>query len=916
MKKFLDRVIDHMLSNGIPLEEQALVLPSRRSITFFKQRLSQRSDIPVFLPHILTLDDLARKVTAVELLDPVSSGLELYAVYHSLYPDYEDYEVFESWIGAILKDFNTIDTYLIDADTLYRDLRNLKEINDWSYLEEELGHQQKNFNEFWQRLGPLYREYGNRLKEIGKAYSGAIIRRCAVEIASSQYLKSFKQLNVAGFNALSPAEGAILDVLHDQDRLMVFWDDAPFYTENNTDPAGLFMRRWKQRNWSQSFGSEKESLSEITISGHPHAISQVTWAGSLLSEVKEEEEVALVLADESLLRPLLDYFPKNLEKVNITIGMSFKDTSVFQFLAGYFRMIIQANQGLASRGDWGLHHREWRNWIEAAVNFGLLRERVIQSVDKLIYKQRQIYFNAEAVQDLVGKDIAIRYGLLATDSHGYLDAMVNCLRDVESGDHIIQGVSKRLIEILEDTGATVTSYEFINGVDILWRCLKGSLSRERISFVGEPLEGLQVMGLLETRTLDFDRVIMLGANEGALPKGKSYDTFLPFDLRKHYKLPTQQEEDAIFAYYFYRCIQKAKRVDIAYTSERDELGGGEQSRYLTQLMSSLPQEHGFKADVEHVQYAVQNADVPHVYVEVPKDEEVRAKVLEYFERGISFSRLSEYSRCPLDFYYRTVLRLGEQAEVEEELGSSDLGDVVHEVLDRSFKPFKGKGILTELEIFSMQKRSQKLLEEVLEEKGLKDKVLDGESALVKSVAEHMLSNYWKRETARVAGKNIQILHLEEDWEFSDELDIAGTKVNVRFKAKLDRVERNGDLVHLIDYKTGKVDTKDVSLTELTTEKLFDVKKLKALQLMYYTWFYWRMTGDIAQSGIVSLIGMEEDPISLIAEKQELPEVEQLQEFEVLLIERLLEIANEGRFIHDEKNGLYCSHCIERAEKKF
>ena len=253
MNYFLENLAQRLLSKEAELPQQAVVLPNRRAIIYLKHILAKHIDRPIFLPRFFTMGDMAQAIAGVRPADPVTVGMELYNTYRDLYEDAEDFEVFDNWSSAILRDFNTIDTYLIDVEKLYRDLTLLKGINEWSYLNDELGADQENFNHFWKRLGPLYKEFNEKLQAQGMCYSGGLLRQAASQVneSPSTVLKEIKKFHVAGFNALSPTEITILDGLHESNRLEVCWDDAPFFTENLDDPAGHFLRNWKDKEWNR-----------------------------------------------------------------------------------------------------------------------------------------------------------------------------------------------------------------------------------------------------------------------------------------------------------------------------------------------------------------------------------------------------------------------------------------------------------------------------------------------------------------------------------------------------------------------------------------------------------------------------------------------------------------------------------------
>ncbi|NNC82245.1 MAG: hypothetical protein HKN79_01600 [Flavobacteriales bacterium] len=916
MKAFLEQLADRLLDIGEELPHTAVILPSRRAITFLKKALAEQSDRPIFLPRIFTLDDLARSITGLRPADPMRIGLELYRCYSEIDDVVEEFDVFDAWSTAILKDFNTLDTYLIEAEQLYTDLGHLKAINDWSFLAEELGAEQDEFNRFWMRLGPLYNRFNASLRERGEAYSGAIMREAAIRSSTSQVLPYISRFLFAGFNALSKAEELLIDSLQSQDRCEVYWDDAPFIRENSLDPAGLFMRKWKHKDWKQTFNDGRSETLPIHISSHPHAISQCMMAGGLLQNMEKHEEVAIVLADESMLGALVEQFPHSVEHVNITIGMSFRDTSVYGMVKSYMTGIIQADRSEDKGLDWQIHHAPLKEWMEIAARFGLIGYDLLRKLEFQVKKNRNIFFPESDLRALLGDGPVDRYGLATGVPSSMIRALIHQLEDINSRDRLSEGVATRMKEIIEQSEEVIATYSFIRTGEQVWRSLQSALARERLSFIGEPLRGLQVMGLLETRALYFDQVILLGANEGKLPKGRSYDTFLPHDIRAHYKLPTQYEEDAIFAYYFSRLLFSTDRLHIAYTSERDEFGGGEKSRYISQLEAGLPQRWGLQTDITHEDYPVRPIRVPGVEVEVPMSPIIQNAIDVFLERGVSFSRLSEFTRCPLDFYYKVVLGMGEEDEVEEEIGSSELGSVVHEVLEDAFATHMNGAVITTQALEDMHAGIDERLEAVMEKYALQQLSESGESALVKAMAREMLHNFFLREKKRIRGKNIHILGLEERLEYETRIVLGGQERSVRFKAFIDRVEQVDGQVVLIDYKSGKVNASDLVIKKMDEESLFDPKKSKALQLLYYQWLYYRVKEQEAQAAIISMLGMDTEVKPLVMQADGLEQAEILEEFEQMLYGLIERLYNTPVFRHETEHGKYCQYCVELEESEW
>ena len=915
MKTFLEQVVDELMSNGIPLDKQALVLPSRRAITFFHRALAQRMEVPVMPPVCLTLEDLLKKELGIALVDPLTARLVLYQVYQEITPNPEPFELFDSWSSAILKDFNTVDTYLIDAKNLYRDLKSLKEINEWSYLEDELGDEQISFNSFWVKLGELYEKYHQTLLARGLSTSGKALRELAQ--SKKKLLVDFKRINYAGFNALSPAESALLDNIYEEDRLAIYWDAAEFYVADTDNPAGMFIRRWKRKPWPQkTLGSwDSELQIKVRYSAHPHAIGQCRHAGQVLKEYTgTKEQTALVLADETLLQAMLESLPAGLEAINVTMGMGIQGHVMHQFVEQYVLLLLNAQRNKQVYGTWQIHGKGFLRWAETAVDAGLIEASVLRKMEFQIIQKRWVFLGFSELESMLPEKV-VNYLTELNEDVDLIKRLLEMLNSLETSEGVDLGVRDGIRDILLSLTDIISEFPFVHDIQQLWKCLRTSLNQEKVSFLGEPLEGVQLMGLLETRALDFKQVILIGANEGTLPKSKKFDTFLPSDIRRHYQLPTQTEEDAVFAYYFYRLIQHPKEAVITYCSEKDETGGGEMSRYLRQLIMGAPQRIGWRAEMyeEFIPTATLKVQRPELIVQ--RTPELTMAIEEFFKKGVSVSRLNDYLRCPLDFYFKKLLGLQEKEELEEEVGSNELGDIVHQVLENLYGPHVGKGSLSPEHVAALKQAAKAELVKVIKEKGLEQIMLSGESALVAAMALRMLFNFFDRENYRAKAGHLEVKALEHDVETLVEISPEGKVITVKCTAKIDREEISEGSLMIIDYKTGIVDGSKLKFKELTAEEIFHPDKSKALQLLYYTWIYWKSLKVVAQAGIISMVGAEVRPQVLEIEQRELLESD-LKVFEELLKEKLSELYLLERFTHNEEQGYYCEYCPVKAEKAY
>jgi len=916
MKTFLHRVIEHIAQDPLSWQKQVMILPSRRAITFFHRALAENISGPILPPLCLTWEDMLKREQGIALVDPLRARLELYEVYRTLIKEPEPFELFDSWASAILKDFNTLDTYLIDAKHLYTDLRNLKELDEWSYLDMQEGAEQQSFNHFWMSLGPLYEGFHAALAEKGLATSARALR--TLVHAKKETLKGMERIHLLGFNALSHAEVGLLDQWHDEGRLKVYWDSASFYQDDIDNPAGLFIRRWSMKKWDQQMlGSwSKEKKQKIQYSAQPHAIAQCRLAGSILEEWKDEEEqIALVLADEAMLPVMLESLPEELSAINVTMGLPIKGHVLHRFLEQYVLILLDAKRNKELYETRQIHVKSLLRWLDSGVDAGFLAPQLMRGIERKMIDSRAIFLSEKECEALLPEQ-AIK-ALKTLDSElDLLDRAVEMLLSLNLEKSLDQGIRETMVDILWALKESVDEFPFIHDLKQLWKCLRSSLAQEKISFIGEPLKGVQMMGLLETRALDFKKVILLGVNEGTLPRSRRFDTFIPTEIRSYYKLPTQKEEDAVFAYYFYRLIQFPEEVLISFSSEKNETGGGEMSRYLRQLILEAPRKHGWNAEISPLITATKATLVKPPEVVVPNSPELKKAIKRFYQKGISVSRLNDFNKCPLDFYFKKLLGLKELVSLDEEVGASELGTLVHEVLEKLYEPHVGMGSLCDVHINQMKKIYPEVLLGQIQEMGLEHLMAMGESALMKEMAHRMLDNFFEAELERVKKGQLEIIGLEQDYVYELPMVLAEEEITFRFTAKVDRAERDAEGLMIIDYKSGKVKREELTISDIDADIIFDPKKSKALQLLFYTWLFWRSEGEIARSGIISMVGKEVDPAQLRLRKGDKLKEEDLIRFEEILLERLVGIYNLEQFKHDQENGMYCDYCPVKAEKSY
>jgi CRISPR/Cas system-associated exonuclease Cas4 (RecB family) len=434
-------------------------------------------------------------------------------------------------------------------------------------------------------------------------------------------------------------------------------------------------------------------------------------------------------------------------------------------------------------------------------------------------------------------------------------------------------------------------------------------SQQRIPFYGEPLQGLQVMGMLETRTLDFDTLVILSMNEGILPASNTSSTFIPFDIKKQFGLPTYKDNNAVFAYHFYRLIQRAKKIHLLYNTEAGDLGGEEKSRFIFQLLNELKRYNpriNIKEDLLSVPASKIQRDSS---ISIPKDENVMKLLKEEAQKGFHPSSLALYINCPLQFYLSRLIRLEESEEPEDTIDNRILGIVIHESLKNLLEPYIGKSLTKDGLSLMLQQVSAEIKKQFLLA-GAGADITSGKNHLIADVAEKMLRQMIRKEIQWMEdGQSPELVNLEKSFTSNLKISLLQETIEVKIRGTIDRIDRKGAHLRIMDYKTGYVDNRQ--LNPGNWEKLFtDPNFSKAFQLLLYTWLYDRNQGspDKLQAGVISLRAPGNGPVALIPpDKKELNR-NLLDEFTAELQKLLAEILNNEMPFSQTTDENRCKYC--------
>jgi len=841
MQSFLESVLDDFEPWKTNPEDCLFVLPSKRAGFFLKHLMAKKAGRAMLAPQILSIEQFIEQISGLRYATPTKLLFSLYEAYLDLeVAEKESFFDFCKWGQMLLQDFNEIDRYLVETDEFFRFLGSIQELRHWTLDGTSTPMIDKRVR-FWKSLNPLYHGFRDTLEAEGLGYQGQVYRKAADNLP--EYLDASRDLIhvFLGFNALNQSEEKIIQQILKDGNASIYWDADPHYLENPVHDAGLFIRKhlktWEslRDNPLKGISNYLASEKKITITGLPKSVSQSKFCGTLVERILEEKEgdlsrTAVVLGEESLLNPILHALPGALKNVNITMGYPMKDTPTAHLFGTLLEMFLgRTPRGFPLREVLKvLSHPFLQHWFR---NTGFdpgeaSRTLVRENIFYVGYEDLQRFRLPKALQPL----FTIHAQSNPTDVISGCISLIESLKPFyqEEGDPLSLEYLHHLYLLLNQLDDLCHQYPFINSLKSLRSLYDQLLEEDRIDFQGEPLEGLQIMGMLESRNLDFETVIITSVNEGILPSGKSNNSFIPFDVKKAFGLPTYKEKDAVYTYHFYRLMQRAKNIHITYNTEPDVLEGGEPSRFIRQLRSDPV----LSPYVRHSLAAPKAGTVPEQTPEIPKStgllEEIEAKALD----GFSPTALSQYIADPVVFYRKNLLGIRESDELEVTIAANTFGTVLHETLERLYLPLLGE-VLTRDHIDHMKHAASAELLNAFQANYLKGNTARGKNLIALQVMEKYLELFFEMEASRIRRHEVRVLGVEAKLK-RNLGDIPGLGFPVFLKGTVDRIEAVDDRLQIIDYKTGRVEPRDLRIRDWESLRL-DPDKSKAFQVLCYSW---------------------------------------------------------------------------------
>ena len=844
------------------LSDTIIVLPNRRAKVFLIDALKKESNKTIFAPEIISIEDFVQDISGIRSIDNVELLFEFYTVYLEVTEkDAESFETFANWAKTLLQDFNEIDRYLLDPKHVFSYLKEIEALKRWDLTLDNKTEIIEKHLQFWDKFPLYYDSFYEYLKSKNIGYQGLIYREAVNNLSHFSQIKKDKKYLFAGFNALNHAEERIVQHLLSLNQAKIFWDIDETFLNDTFHDTGLFQRKFKS-DWPyykshpyEWISTDYQQEKNIKVIGTPKSIGQAKIVGDIIEKHSNDtngelQNVAVVLGEESLLLPILYSLPNNVDALNITMGFSSKNNPAQLLIAKLFKM--HSNSLNRNASSYVLYYKDVLDilthpLIEAFVNARELVNRINKNNYTFIIHKKieELHPNGnELFQLLFQKWDTNSVEVLERLSQILLIIKSNLSKDNEE-EKITNAFVYSIFKVVNQLISYFSSHENIDNIETLYAIYKQVIDLAEVSFEGEPLNGLQIMGVLESRVLDFETVIITSVNEGKFPAGKSMNSFIPYDVKRELGLPTYKEKDAIYTYHFYHLLQRAKNVYLLYNSDSEGLDAGEKSRFITQLEVEKQPKH-------NLSFHIYNADVPeiaHQPTVVPKSEKVMQRLKEIAVKGFSPSSLTTYIRNPIQFYFQRILRISETDEVEENIALNTLGTIIHGALEELYKPLIGKILIEEDLKLCLKKIDDEVLKQ-FKEVYKEGEIKKGRNLLAFEVAKRNVLNFLNLELEEIkSGAQIQIIALEKHLE----RDLIHPKLPfpVKIAGNVDRIEKRNGKIRIIDYKTGKVDKPSVTLKSWNglTE---DIKNDKIIQILAYAFMYEEEANGLEiEAGIIS-----------------------------------------------------------------
>ncbi len=873
MKIFFETVLDEVYKN-IDLEKTYFVIPNQRSKIFLKKEILKKISSASISPQIYSIDDFIEKIADIKESPRINQLFYLHESYMmvSSKKDFESYALFRNWANTLLNDINDVDMGMADA-SVYKDLYEIHK------LEAITNQETEKKLAFWGMIPKIVENFKSRLIENNLASKGLchVYAKENIEIFSDSN-KEYSFIFL-GLNSLSNTEQYVINYVLENNKAEIFWDCDDSFIENPEHEAGYFFRKYisdwdyfktKKFKWSKKLISSRKNIS---IYETTKQIAQVKTAANLIHEIskkKSKDKTAIILPNQELLMPLISSLPESIEKLSISISNSVINMQLSKFATNFFEMYSRKKSN-------SFYYKDILNTLS---NSYLLRSNptktdLYESIKSNIINKNMVYVSSKYLQEILNNDVSQK--LFNCTELTILDTLYDYIDIFESNinESVFIEQTTKIKNTLQIIKNFNSKYKFTISFNSLKDFFNDMIKNQSISFYGDPTHSFHVMGLLESRGMDFHNVIICSVNEGILPSNNFHGSLIPFDLRKKYNLTTIIEDDARTSYDFYHLLLRASNIHLIYNSVSEGVDTGEKSRYIQQLELLENKNHNINQIISHYPFS-STQNIPEVF---EKTEALISRLKEIAEIGFSPSSLNRYIDNPINFFDECVIGVKSNEEVNEFPEARGIGIIFHNTMEAIYKPF------TEIEVdvkklkISLKKIDKLLDYEFIQEYG---KNYDrGKNMIIYKVLKNTIKKLIQTDIDKInKGIKLKIIDIESKLEI--DLVTEKTKIKYKLKGRVDRIQsENGD-IKIIDYKTGSFESYKLSFGSY--QDLIDKKKKEAFQLLCYCLMYGHNNkkSQKLNAGIISFKNLNSGLISLKKSKTENYNQEELDKFKTVL----------------------------------
>ena len=827
MHNFLQDVVKRVSSSKIPFSEYTFILPNKRSALFLKKEISHFQNADIISPKIFEIDEFMQHISGFEKIEETELYFDFYKCYlenNSKENEIQPFDDFINWAKLMLIDFNEIDRELCETQKLFDYVNAFKDLNHWSFEEKET-ELLKKYISFWRNLKPYYNSLTKILFAKKRGYQGKIYREATKSI--KEFIKKNNIVNhiFLGFNALSKSESFIIqNIIEQNESNHIFWDIDNTLISSEYNNSSFFIKSYL-KNWNyyktkkyELISDEYQKEKDISVIGSAKSVTQLKYIGSLIQGMSKEDQnkTAIVLSDESLLIPMLNSLPMITGNVNVTMGYPIEYTATNSFFKSLFKLQYSKRKEFYYKDVVSILQNELLDSFFEKDN----------NILELLEKNNLIYVSLKDLIELDKKNEKV-YNLMFNPWKKPKEAIQNCIelikeikKEIKKGDKIHANLIYHIENIFLELENYINFNDYIKSIKSLDTIYTELLKTCKSPFESSNYNGIQIMGMLETRLLNFDNIFIISMNEGILPKGKINNSYIPFEIKKKFGLNTHFEKDAIFSYHFFRLIKGARKIVITHNTEPDLKGGGEISRFIRQIDAEGIHKINFHTLISKKKIITTKQDYKKTDLVLNKFEEI-------LEKGISASMLNLFLIDKSKFFERYILEIRDK-NIEEIAKANTLGNIVHDTIEELYTPLLNKNLSVK-QLIKIKKIIKKTVGKKIKKYVNIKSIERGKNIIIANTAVDYVKRLIDRDIRLCKeGNKIKVLEVEKD--FTNEI-VSGEK-KVKIRGKIDRIDLINDEIRLIDYKTGKLIEKN-KINIKTFEDIKNEKGIYALQLLFY-----------------------------------------------------------------------------------